>query len=125
MLTTPIPVTLSIQNTYIQPEGSVKPEDRIENKPTEGLYDWVQEATLGLGTSGSVKRTDSANSQDLTHDALVYNSENETMYYRIANNVGASLPSTGGPGTRAFSLAGLALTLLALTGLAGKRKNRS
>ena len=38
---------------------------------------------------------------------------------------GASLPSTGGPGTRTITLAGLALTLLALASLAGKRKSRA
>ena len=44
---------------------------------------------------------------------------------KVVNSAGAALPSTGGPGTRTITLAGLALTLLALAGLAGKRKSRA
>ena len=42
--------------------------------------------------------------------------------FTVGNEPGAALPSTGGPGTRAITLAGLALTLLALAGIVQKRK---
>ena len=105
MLAEPIPVILSLTNSYTpKPTGTA-----TETKPESGLYDWVQKATLSLGPSSWVKRTDSTGDTDLTNTGMSADSQNETVYYEIANNAGCELPSTGGPGTRLFTLLGSVL----------------
>ena len=107
MLAEPIPVILSLTNSYTpKPTGTA-----TETKPESGLYDWVQKATLSLGPSGWVKRTDSTGDTDLTNTGMSADSQNETVYYEIANNAGCELPSTGGPGTRLFTILGSILIL--------------
>ena len=107
MLAEPIPVTLSLTNRYTpKPTGAA-----TETKPESGLYDWVQSATLSLGSSSWVKRTDLTGDTDLTNAGVSADSQNGTMYYEIANNAGCELPSTGGPGTRLFTILGSILIL--------------
>ena len=107
MLAEPIPVILSLTNSYTpKPTGTA-----TETKPESGLYDWVQKATLSLRPSSWVKRTDSTGDTDLTNTGMSADSQNETVYYEIANNAGCELPSTGGPGTRLFTILGSILIL--------------
>ena len=80
---------------------------------------------MSLNADSGIKRTsDATNTTDLTHSGITASSDNETMYYRIANNPGVELPATGGPGTTALYLLGIMLTGLAGAGLLMKRKRR-
>ena len=120
MLAEPIPVTLSLTNSYTpKPTGAA-----TETKPESGLYDWVQSATLSLGSSSWVKRTDSTGDTDMTNAGVSADSKNETMYYEIANNAGYELPSTGGPGTSLNYLLGIMLTAFAGFGLVMRKRKR-
>ncbi|MBQ8074682.1 MAG: VWA domain-containing protein, partial [Oscillospiraceae bacterium] len=93
----PIPVEISTTDYYIQPAGSDNPADKSTTKPSSGLYDWEQTATLLLNSDSGIKRTsDPTNTTDLTHIEIIASSDNETMYYRIANTTGVVLPNTGG-----------------------------
>ena len=121
MLAEPIPVILSLTNSYTpKPTGAA-----TETKPESGLYDWVQSATLSLGSSSWVKRTDSTGDTDMTNAGVSADSKNETMYYEIANNAGYELPSTGGPGTSLNYLLGLMLAVCAGAGLMMRRRRRA
>ena len=121
----PIPVVITTTDYYIQPAGSDDEEDKSTAKPSSGLYDLEQTATLSLNADSGIKRTsDATNTTDLTHSGITASSDNETMYYRIANNPGVELPATGGPGTTALYLLGIMLTGLAGAGLLMKRKRR-
>jgi hypothetical protein len=122
----PIPVVISTTDYYIQPAGSTVASDKSTTKPSSGLYDLEQTATLTLNSDSGVKRTsDATNTTDLTHTAIVPSSDHEDMYYRIANNPGVELPATGGPGTTLIHLFGIMLTGLAGTGLVMKRRRRN
>ncbi len=62
MLAEPIPVNLTFTNTYTpKPNGTA-----TSDKPASGPYDWQQSATLTLGTSNWVRRTDATGENDLT-----------------------------------------------------------
>jgi LPXTG-motif cell wall-anchored protein len=82
---------------------------------------------LILSAESGVKRTDADNTVDLTHSgtANLANSNTEIIYYRITNNPGAVLPSTGGPGTNLIYILGIMLTGLAGAGLVMKRRRRN
>ena len=103
----PIPVNLSISDAYIPKPGTVTQT----TKPDSGIYDWTQNASLVLNAESGVKRTNADNTADLTHSAVTANSDMETIYYRITNNPGVELPSTGGPGTRLYTILGTILIL--------------
>ena len=101
----PIPVNLSISDAYIPKQGTTTQT----TKPDSGIYDWTQNASLVLNAESGVKRTNADNTADLTHSAVTANSDMETIYYRITNNPGVELPSTGGPGTRLYTILGTIL----------------
>ena len=103
----PISVNLSISDAYIPKPGTVTQT----TKPDSGIYDWTQNASLVLNAESGVKRTHADNTADLTHSAVTANSDMETIYYRITNNPGVELPSTGGPGTRLYTILGTILIL--------------
>ena len=113
-----VPVTLRITNSFVPKPGT----DSQSTKPTSGIYDWTQTAALTVDTSGGVKRTDADNTTDLTHTAVISDSENTILYFRIANSTGYELPNTGGPGTRLFTILGSILIFGA--GLVWMRKRR-
>ena len=122
----PIPVEITTTDYYIQPAGSDIADDKSTTKPSSGLYDLEQTATLSLNADSGIKRTsDETNTTDLTHSGIVASSNNETMYYRIANNPGVELPSTGGPGTNMLYFFGIMLTSLAGAGLVMKRRRKN
>ena len=103
----PIPVNLSISDIYTPKPGTTTQT----TKPDSGIYDWTQNALLVLNAESGVKLTNADNTVDLTHSGITANSNTETIYYRITNNPGAKLPSTGGPGTRFFTISGSILIL--------------
>jgi len=117
----PIPVTLSVSDVYtLKVETETEPQTQT-TMPKSGIFDWTQNASLILNAESGVKRTNADNTEDLTHNAAG-NSENETIYYRIVNNPGVSLPNTGGPGTGLFTILGSILTLGAVVLLWGRRR---
>ena len=103
----PIPVNLSISDVYTPKPGTATQT----TKPESGFYDWTQNASLILSTESGVKRTNASNTTDLTHIGVTANSDTEIIYYRITNNPGVELPSTGGPGTQLFTILGSILIL--------------
>ena len=103
----PIPVTLSISDVYTPIPGT----ETQTTKPDSGIYYWTQYASLVLDAESGVKRTNADNTADLTHSGVPANSNTEITYYRITNNPGVVLPSTGGPGTRLFTILGIILIL--------------
>ena len=103
----PIPVNLNISDIYTPKPGATTQT----TKPDSGIYDWTQNASLVLNAESGVKRTNADNTAVLTHSAVTANSNMETIYYRITNNPGVELPSTGGPGTRIFTILGSILVL--------------
>ena len=103
----PIPVNLNISDIYTPKPGTTTQT----TKPDSGIYDWTQNASLVLNAESGVKRTNADNTADLTHSAVTANSDMETIYYRITNNPGVELPSTGGPGTRLYTILGTILIL--------------
>ena len=114
----PIPVNLSISNVFTPKPGT----ETQTTKPETGIYDWVQNASLILSDESSAVRTNSDNTAVLTNVGIAADTTNEIIYYRIINNPGVKLPSTGGIGTTAIHLLGIALICLALAGLAMKRR---
>ena len=120
MLTDPIPVTLEFTNTY-----TAKPGDTASTtKPETSPYNWTQSAKLTVGPSQWVHRTNQEG-EDLTGAAFDATAQSETMYYDIANNAGAALPHTGGPGSISIYLLGAMLVSLAGVGLLVQRRKRS
>ena len=110
LLDHPLPVTLTITDSFVPKPGTTSQDTR----PTSGIYDWTQTAVLNLGDDDSaVKRTDE-NNTDLTHTAIIADSENAILYFRIANTGGYVLPEAGGPGTLLYTLSGLAMIVTAL-----------
>ena len=121
MLADPVSVNLELTNTY-----TPKPGDTASStKPATGPYSWTQSAKLTLGPSSWVRRTDETGTNDLTQAALSADTQSETMYYDIANNAGAELPSTGGPGTDLIYLFGIILTGIAGAGMITKRRRKT
>ena len=115
----PIPVTLTITNSYTSkpagPTGTVL--------PTAGLYDWTQTAMLTLNTSSSfVKRIDAQGQDVADADEVSPSAENETVYYAVANMPAYNLPSAGGPGTYLFTIIGVAIGTTALLLLSGDKR---
>lgn len=102
----PVPVTLEITNSYVPKPG----EESQETKPESGIYDWTQTAILNIRDS-AVKKTDAGNTVDLTNTAVDPDSENVIVYFRVANNSGYVLPSTGGTGAFIYTLGGLMLII--------------
>ena len=116
----PIAVNLSISDVYTPKPGTTEQT----TKPETGIYDWTQNATLAMSADIGVRRTDADNTKDLTH-TVTSNSNSELIYYRITNNPGVSLPSTGSPGTNLIYLFGVMLTGLAGAGLVMRRKRKT
>lgn len=112
MLTTPIPVDITVTDSYTPvPNGSPQNE-----QPASGLYNRTETATLVVGdgsTSGKVRRVTSDSSGDQTHAGIVADSASDTVYYQIANDAGIELPATGGTGTEILRVIGFALLILA------------
>ena len=103
----PIPVVFEISDVYTPKPGT----ETQTSKPESGIYNWEQKALLLLNENSCVKRTDKDNTEDLTHIVVKPDSINEIIYYRITNNPGIELPSTGGTGIRIFSILGTILIL--------------
>ena len=113
----PIPVNLIFSDNYVP-----KPGDTAQStRPDSGLYDWTQSTALVLDAEYGVKRTDADNTTDLTNSGTA-SSVNETVYYRIINNPGVELPQSGGPGTTAFYLLGILLSLISGILLIARRR---
>ena len=108
MLTKPIPVTFTISEVY----QSVPGGQALDQQPENDAYNWTQSAVLRLETDGisGIKRVDESGT-DLTNTGLDATSTVETVYYKIANNPGVSLPSTGGPGTLLYTVTGVLMIL--------------
>ena len=103
----PIPVELTISDVYTPKPGTTTQT----SKPDNGIYNWVQNASLVLSAESGIKRTDANNTVDLTHSGTANNTNNEIIYYRIINNPGVELPESGGPGTTWIYLIGSMLLL--------------
>jgi len=111
----PMKVVLTLQDTFAE----VPPNSVVQERPSVKPYHWVQKANLVL--EGSVRRSDER-WEDTTQAAEV-DSNTSTVYYRIPNNSGVSLPNTGGAGTTLNYVAGAALLLLALILLLRRRSD--
>ena len=74
-------------------------------------------------TSSDVDYEDGTN---ISHDGRGKSWDPEERVYtlRISNTTGAELPYTGGPGTKAFPIAGGALTVLAAAALMVRLKHQ-
>ncbi len=110
--TAPMRVVLTLQDTFAE----VAPNSVVEERPSVKPYNWVQKANLVL--EGSTRRSNER-WEDSTQPE--FDSNTSTVYYRIPNNSGVSLPNTGGMGTTLYYVAGAALLLLALALLLRKR----
>jgi LPXTG-motif cell wall-anchored protein len=102
----------------------------VEERPATELYDWDQEAALILATASNVRLNDGDGVIIPEGSYLInyYTSPSaytDLIYYSIANNPGAALPATGGPGTTFIYILGTMLTGLAGTILALRRKRRA
>jgi len=109
----PMKVALMLQDTFAE----VPPNSVVEERPSVKPYHWEQKANLVL--EGSARRSDE--NWNATDQTPAFNSETSTVYYRIPNNSGVSLPNTGGMGTTLYYVAGAALLVLALVLLLRKR----
>ena len=92
---------------------------------TRPLYVTYEQAGNSLSGNNEGVAIDATALTDSTGKVMTDEDGNTVYSYTytltVTNNPGAELPSTGGPGTRATILAGLALTLLALAGIAKKK----
>jgi len=105
MLTKPLKVTIDMagHNTWTK----LSDNSTSQTKPNPYvLSNWLQEATIKIW-----------NPDDTAYDPShtpVYDHTNDTteasVVYKILNNAGYELPSTGGPGTRFFTILGSILT---------------
>ena len=109
----PMKVALTLQDTFAE----VPPNSVVEERPSVKPYHWEQKANLVL--KGSARRSDE--NWNATDQTPAFNSETSTVYYRIPNNSGVSLPNTGGMGTTLYYVAGAALLVLALVLLLRRR----
>ena len=113
---------------YLAPKWDVytpKPGTETQTtKPETGIFDWIQNSSLVLAAESGIKRTNADNTEDLTHRRIV-NSNGEIVYYRIINNPGVELPSTGGPGTTLIYLLGIMLACIGGTGLMMKKRRKA
>ena len=105
MLTKPLKVTIDMagHNTWTK----LSDNSTSQTKPNPYvLSNWLQETTIKIW-----------NPDDTAYDPShtpVYDHTNDTteasVVYKILNNAGYELPSTGGPGTRFFTILGSILT---------------
>lgn len=116
----PIPVNLSLSDVYTPKPGT----QTQTTKPETGIYDWVQSAALNLDAEVGVKRTNAENTEDLTHIGTS-DTNSDIAYYRITNNPGAKLPSTGGIGTTIFYILGFAIIAASGAGLVIRKRKKS
>ena len=120
MLIEPLKVTIDMtgHNTWTK----IVDNTTSQEKPNPyALSNWLQEATIKLwkldGTAYDPMHTSTYNHNNDTTDASVT--------YRIINNAGYELPSTGGPGTTIFYAAGIALIALAAFLLLRRKERES
>ncbi len=115
----PVPVSLVINDKY---RAVPRVSDAYGTDPLSMPYDWIEEATLSLDTTniGRIKRATEAWVEDNT--ALTPDSACATLYYKVPNNPGVQLPSTGGAGTGAYTAIGGALALLAIALMLRRQK---
>ena len=116
----PIPVRLALTDVYTQKPGTATQNE----EPETGIFDWTQNVSLVLDSESGVKRTNAENTENLTYSTNA-SPESEIIYYRVVNNPGVELPSTGGPGTGLIYLLGFMLTGLAGAVLLMKRRRRN
>lgn len=120
----PVEVQLVINDAYTQPPGSENENDTSGTKPSSGLYDWKETATLRIADGANISQTNAAG-EIITNSGMNADSNTATVYYRIANNPGVELPSAGGPGTTWMYIIGLMLTVDAGIALVSRRRVRS
>jgi LPXTG-motif cell wall-anchored protein len=87
------------------------------------LSDWLQEATIKVtALDGST----ASGAAVLNADHFTYDHINDTtaasVAYKIINDAGYELPSTGGPGTALFKIFGAMLAVFATAGLVWIRR---
>ena len=117
MLTEPLKVAIDMSghNTWIK----IADNSTSQTKPDPYvLSNWLQEASIKV-----LKMDDTAYDPTQTP---TYNHTNDTtdasVTYKIINNAGYELPSTGGPGITAIYILGIILTALAASGLVTRKR---
>ena len=106
MLTEPLKVTIDMDghNTWTKLADS----SASQEKPNPYvLSNWLQEATIKLW---NLDNTSYDPSQTLTYDHT-NDTTDASVTYKIINNAGYELPSTGGSGTLPYTLGGLMLVI--------------
>ena len=92
------------------------------------LSDWLQEATIKVTALDGTTSSSAIRVIPDGEHGITYDSENDTtdasVTYRIINNAGYELPSTGGPGTHIFTILGSILICLAGASLLLMRRRR-
>lgn len=86
------------------------------------LSDWVQNAAVIISAE------DELEGYVIREGNITYDHNEETgmatARYKIRNDAGIELPSTGGPGTYGFYLIGIIITMLAAAALWVKKKQQ-
>ena len=119
MLTEPLKVTIDMTGHNTWTKIADNSSSQTKPDPYE-LSNWLQEATIKV-----LKMDDTAYDPTQTP---TYNHTNDTtdasVTYKIINNAGYELPSTGGLGTTILYLLGIMLTSFAGAGLVMRKRNR-
>ena len=119
MLTEPLKVTIDMtgHNTWTK----LTDNSTSQTKPNPYvLSNWQQEATIKLL---NLDNTPYDPTQKLSYDHK-NDTTNASVTYKIINNAGYELPSTGGLGTNGLYLLGIILTALAGAGLVIKKRRK-
>ena len=106
MLTEPLKVTIDMtgHNTWTILSDKTTSQDKPD---PYAVSNWLQEATIKLwNLDGTAYDPSQTSDYDHTNDTT-----DASVAYKIINDAGVELPSTGGPGTRLFTILGSILIL--------------
>lgn len=115
-------VNLNLTDSYTDPKtGTVltnQSGNALTAPPESGLYNLTETSNLTIGgtSTGFFERVSDSGSAD---------SETAVVIYKIRNNPGVELPSTGGPGTSLIYLFGIIAAGLAGTGLVMRKRRKA
>ncbi|MDO4891026.1 MAG: SpaA isopeptide-forming pilin-related protein, partial [Coriobacteriaceae bacterium] len=113
----PVEVKVELTDEYDRSLWEEDEEGNTTDIPADGLYNWTQKAKVTLDGAG-VRKTAADGTGDLTNAGADPDTVMDVAYWKISNNPGVELPSTGGPGTWSFTIVGSILVAAAVLLLA-------